>query len=83
MEILKQPQYQPVPVANQVAVIYAVSNGYANEVPVADMQKWEASFHEYFNKSKMNLLEKIASGEWNDDVEKELKEACENFKYAG
>ncbi len=80
VEILKQPQYQPVPVANQVAVIYAVSNGYANDTAVVDMQKWEEKFHEYFNQSKMNLLEKIAGGEWSEEVESELKEACKDFK---
>lgn len=79
IEILKQPQYQPVPVANQVAVIYAVSNGYANEIAVADMQKWEAKLHDYLNKSRMNLLDKIAQGAWDEKIEGELKNACEEF----
>ncbi|MFH1789456.1 MAG: F0F1 ATP synthase subunit alpha [bacterium] len=79
VEILKQPQYQPMPVANQVAVIYAVSNGYANNVEVAEMTEWETKFHEYINKSNRPLLNKISKGEWDGKIEKELKEMCEQF----
>ncbi|MFH1292094.1 MAG: F0F1 ATP synthase subunit alpha [bacterium] len=79
VEILKQPQYQPVPVANQVAVIYAVSNSFASEVEVKNMQEWEIKFHNYFNKSKSLLLDKIGRGEWDDKIEDELKSACEEF----
>jgi len=79
VEILKQPQFQPVPVANQVAVIYAVTNDFANEIEVKDIQAWEKKFHEYFNKTKSILLEKIGEGEWDDGVEKDLKSACEDF----
>ena len=79
VEILKQPQFQPMPVANQVAILYAVSNDFANEVEVEKMQEWENKFHEYFNKTKQSLLEKIANGEWDDEIEKELKETCADF----
>jgi len=40
-EILKQPQYEPMPLENQVMVIYAGTNGFADNVPVERMQKWE------------------------------------------
>ncbi|MDP1709555.1 MAG: F0F1 ATP synthase subunit alpha [Candidatus Komeilibacteria bacterium] len=79
VEVLKQPQYQPMPVANQVAIIYAVSNGFANQVEVKDIQTWEAKFHKYMNKSHKGLLSKIGKGEWDDGIEKELKAACEEF----
>jgi len=82
MEILKQPQYQPMPVANQVAIIYAVSNGLANDVPVKEVRAWETKFHEFMNKTKATLLDKIEKGEWNDEIEKELKGAIEEFKKA-
>jgi len=80
MEILKQPQYQPMPVANQLTIIYAISNGYASEIEVKKIRDWEVKFHEYFNKNNKSLLEKISKGEWNEEVEKELKSSCEEAK---
>jgi len=79
VEILKQPQYQPLPVANQVAVIYAVSNGFANSVEPKGIRDWEIKFHEFFNKFKSPLLEKITKGGWDEAIEKELKESCDEF----
>ncbi|MBU1613417.1 F0F1 ATP synthase subunit alpha [Patescibacteria group bacterium] len=80
VEILKQPQFQPMPVANQLAIIYAVSNGFANDVEVDNVREWEAKLHEFMNQTKSVLLEKIDAGEWDDKVEAELKVAIEEFK---
>jgi F-type H+-transporting ATPase subunit alpha len=80
VEILKQPQYQPMPVANQVAIIYAVSNGYANEVEVTDIKEWEQKLHEFLNTSKKTLLNKLSKGEWDEKIESELKEAFVELK---
>ncbi len=79
VEILKQPQFRPVPVANQVAIIYAVQNGFANHIAPKEMVGWEASFHDFMNKSKSALLEKITQGTWDETVEKDLKEAITEF----
>src|SRR3989339_345110 len=79
VEILKQPQYRPMAVGDQVAVIYAVSNGFATSVSVEGIQEWEAQFHEYFGKFKQPLLDKLSKGDWDEAVEKELKEACADF----
>ncbi|HLC69969.1 MAG TPA: F0F1 ATP synthase subunit alpha [Patescibacteria group bacterium] len=80
VEILKQPQFQPMEVANQVAVIYAVTNGLANDIEVSKMAEWEEKFHAFFNSTKKELLGKLGSGEWDENVEKELKQAIEEFK---
>ncbi len=80
VEVLKQPQYEPMSVAHQVAVIYAVSNGFTNHVAVKDIRQWENEFHTFLDTSKALLLEKIEAGEWNEEVEKELKETCGQFK---
>ena len=80
VEVLKQPQYEPMSVAHQVAVIYAVSNGFTNHVAVKDIRQWENDFHAFLDTSKALLLEKIEAGEWNEEIEKELKEACGQFK---
>jgi|SRR3989339_411791 len=79
VEILKQPQFRPVPVANQVAIIYAVQNGFANHITPKEMVGWEAKFHDFMNKSKSALLEKITQGTWDETVEKDLKEAITEF----
>ena len=79
VEILKQPQYQPMSVGHQVAVIYAVSNGFASAVEVTEMQNWEAKFHEYFGKFKQPIIDRLSKGDWDEAVEKELKEACADF----
>lgn len=80
VEILKQPQYQPMPVANQVAVIYAVSNGLANDVDVKDVAVWESKLHKFLDTRYKALLEKIGNGSWDENIEKELKEAIMEFK---
>ena len=81
VEVLKQPQYQPMPVANQVAIIYAVSNGFANAVEVKDIRAWEEKFHANINKHHKALLGKIGKGEWDEKIEGELKSACEDYAH--
>lgn len=80
MEVLKQPQFEPMPVANQVAVLYAVTNGHANDVSVKDIKTWEAKLHSFLNRSKQALLTKIGAGEWDEKIETELKEAITQAK---
>ncbi len=80
VEILKQPQYQPVPVANQVVIIYALNNAYASDVAVKDIRDWENRLHVFMNKSKGVLLDRISKGGWDKAIETELKEALEEFR---
>ena len=47
VEVLKQPQYQPMPAEQQVMIIYAVTNGFLDDVTVADIREWERGFHEF------------------------------------
>lgn len=82
VEILKQPQYQPMPVAHQVAVIYAVNNGFANEINVKEMAAWESNLHKFLDSRHKSLLEKIGNNNWDEATEKELKEALTDFKKA-
>jgi F-type H+-transporting ATPase subunit alpha len=80
VEILKQPQFAPMAVEHQVAIIYAISNGFANDVPVKEVRAWEDKFHAFLAKSKKALMSKIGEGKWDDAVETELKEAIAEFK---
>ncbi|MBD3311221.1 MAG: F0F1 ATP synthase subunit alpha [Candidatus Magasanikbacteria bacterium] len=79
-ELMKQAQYSPMSVEDQVVVIYAVNNGYFDDVEVDKVSEYETKLVDFMNKSKRKLLDKIAGNEWNDEIEKELKEACEEFK---
>ncbi|MDQ6633334.1 MAG: F0F1 ATP synthase subunit alpha [Gemmatimonadota bacterium] len=47
VEVLKQPQYTPMPVEQQVMIIYAVTNGFLDDVPVDQIKAWESGFHEF------------------------------------
>src|SRR5262249_45975490 len=46
-EILKQPQFKPVPLENEVMIIYAVTNGYVDDVPVDKLARWEEDFSRF------------------------------------
>ncbi len=81
VEVLKQGQYVPMPVENQVAILYAVTNGYLDDVPVADVKKWEDKFHDYLHTRGKEVLDAIREKkELSAEVEKMLKEAIEKFK---
>lgn len=81
VEVLKQNQYAPLKVENQVAVLYALTNGFMDEIEVEKITKWEAEFHKYMKLSHKDILEAIReSGELSEEVEKKLKKAIGNFE---
>jgi F-type H+-transporting ATPase subunit alpha len=49
MEILKQPQYKPVPVEKQIMILWAAGNGFLDDVPVDKVQEWEETFYRYMD----------------------------------
>jgi F-type H+-transporting ATPase subunit alpha len=59
VEVLKQAQYQPMPVEQQVAIIFAVTNGYLDEVEVRLIRQWERDFLEYLGSAPGGVLEGI------------------------
>ncbi len=62
VEVLKQPQYQPMPVEKQVAIIYAVTNGHLDDVPVEKIREWERGFHEFMDVRAPQVLREIRQG---------------------
>ena len=81
VEVLKQPQYQPVPVEEQVVTIWAVSSGAMDEVPVADAKRFETELREYLRSRHSDLLEGIRTdGKLDDDRISTLKSALSDFK---
>lgn len=79
-EVLKQKQYSPVKVENQILVIYAVSNGYFDDYKVSEVSQKEAELVEFATNVKSDTMKKLKSGDWSDEVQAELKKICEEFK---
>lgn len=81
VEILKQPQYNPMPVEQQVTIIYAGYNGYLDDIPVASIRKFEDEFHPFMAEHYPDIMEKIRrTKDLDDTTEKELARAVEAFK---
>ena len=80
-EVLKQPQYQPLSLEKQVSIMFAVTNGYLDDVPVPRVREWENGFHQYIEANQPQILESIATTyEINDDTQKALRDALEAYK---
>jgi len=81
MEIFKQPQYSPIPVEVQVAVIWAVQNGYMDDVPVGRVKEFQNKWTEFLSMRKSDLLRKISEQKTlSDDLKAELRDAADQFK---
>jgi len=83
VELLKQPQYQPVRVETQVAVIFAVTNGYIDDVPVDRVRQWERGFHETLTAKHPEILTGIREGkELTEELTKKLIAAIQGYTAA-
>lgn len=79
-EILKQVQYQPMPFEQQVAVLYAVTNGFLDAVPLERVVEWEQKFNEYMLSSGADTLKKLRDEKTlTEEVESLLKKDIEAF----
>jgi F-type H+-transporting ATPase subunit alpha len=80
VELLRQPQYRPFPVADQVISVWAGTNGYLDDVPVADVLRFEAELLDYL-KHSTDLVSSIATtGQWDDDTAAAVGRAIDDFK---
>jgi F-type H+-transporting ATPase subunit alpha len=81
IEIFKQGQYSPVPAEVQVAVLWAVQNGYVDDVPVERVKEYQEKLTEFLTLYKGELLQKIAQEKaLSDALSGELRAAAEAFK---
>ncbi|MEK7508528.1 MAG: F0F1 ATP synthase subunit alpha, partial [Patescibacteria group bacterium] len=81
VEVLKQPQYAPMAVENQVAIIYAATNGYLDDVPVEKVGEWETAFHKFLDRNAVDMLKEIQEKkELTTEIEESLKTSIKNFK---
>jgi len=83
VEILKQPQYQPMPWVDQVLSIFAATNGYLDEQPLNALSKFETEFLNFIQTKKADLRKSIEeAGKIDDAAETELKSALDEFVQA-
>jgi len=78
--ILTQPQYEPMPVAHQVAVIYAAGQGYLDDVPIKQVHPFEARLLSFLQQQYSGLLAEFSTGHWNAQLEQDLQTALDRFK---
>ena len=80
-EVLKQPQYTPMPLEQEVAILYAAVNGYLDDIPVDKVQAWEPQFHQFMDTNHPEVLKAIATDrEIKPDTEEKLKSALKECK---
>ncbi len=80
-EVLKQPQYEPLPVEKQVMVIYAVTNGFLDDVPVARVREWERGFYRFMDGTHPEVGRAIAeTKDLTDQTVEMLRVAIGEFK---
>ncbi|HVL90059.1 MAG TPA: F0F1 ATP synthase subunit alpha [Actinomycetota bacterium] len=81
VEILKQPQFTPMTPEDQVISIYAVTNGFMDDIPVPDCSRFEKELLEYMHSRKPQVPQTISeTGAMDDATEKALREGIEDFK---
>jgi F-type H+-transporting ATPase subunit alpha len=84
VEVLKQPQYQPLAVEKQVIILYAATNGYLDSVAVEDVRAYEIGLYQFLDTRRAQLLSAVADKKQIDDAIKgdltqTLKEYGESF----
>ncbi len=84
VEVLKQPQYQPMPVERQVLIIFAVTNGFLDDVDVARIRDWERAFHEFLAAQHPQIGEEVRTRRvLSDDLTARIRAAIEEFRALG
>ncbi len=80
MELLKQPQYQPIRLDHEVYMIYAGTRGYLDSVDVKNIQRWKSEFSRFMDTAYSQLGKQILeTGAWNDKIEDSVKQAVTEF----
>ena len=80
VEVLKQSKNTPIRVGCQVAIVYAVINGYLNETPIKDVKKYEARLYELLENKYTDFLASVEQGNWNDGDIEALQAALQEMK---
>ena len=84
VEVLKQLQYEPMDVTDQVLIIYVGAKGYLDDLAVADVGRFEQQFLKFIREEHRDLHAELkATGELSDQLEQLIVQAIEQFKQAG
>ncbi|GAB1404521.1 hypothetical protein MASR1M74_17000 [Lentimicrobium sp.] len=78
VEILKQAQYSPLPVEEQIAIIFCGSKGLLKNVPVSSVRNFEHHFIHYLRQNKAELLRQLRQGMYSPEIEQELEAVAIN-----
>ncbi|MBN1641269.1 MAG: F0F1 ATP synthase subunit alpha [Anaerolineae bacterium] len=76
-EVLRQPQYEPMPVAHQIVVLFAAGEGYLDALPIDQVRDFERYLIDYMNAEHAALLDQLERGAWTRTVRTQLPEAIE------
>jgi len=81
VELLKQPQYSPMPVERQVVAVWAGTSGFLDDVPVGDISRFQSEFLDYLQRSHAGIYDAIReTGQLSDDTTTALKDAIDEFR---
>jgi F-type H+-transporting ATPase subunit alpha len=79
-ELLKQPQYQPLKLAEQVALIHAGNSGQLRQIPIERVSEWKEKFIRFLNSQYSDLVSRIETeAKWNDEVKASVDAAITSF----
>jgi F-type H+-transporting ATPase subunit alpha len=81
-QVLRQPQYKPMPVSHQVVIIYAAGQGYLDDLADERVRDFERYLLEYVNTHHASLMERLERGDWSRRVRTALPEAIEGCRRA-
>ena len=80
VEILKQPQYQPLSMHKQVTILFAASNGFLDKYPVESLADYEKQVYDFFESSHEEIFNELAEKKiFDDDLTAKMKKALEEF----
>ncbi len=80
-ELMKQKQYSPLSVAEQAVSLFAANQGFLDDIELNKIGDFESALHAHMKSKYADLISKInSSGDYNEDIEKELRSAIEDFK---
>ena len=80
-EILKQPQYSPLPESLEILSIWTVTNGYLDDIPVESIKKFETGFHKFVQRNHQDIIKALEDGEKpKEETIKKMIKAITEFK---
>ncbi|MEP0848775.1 MAG: F0F1 ATP synthase subunit alpha [Phycisphaerae bacterium] len=80
VELLKQPQYQPMHVADQILSIHAGTRGFLDDLPLNEVRAFEEALLKHYHDEFPEMREKVLKEKWTDELDNRLKEIVANFK---